>query len=413
METLASNPEDRRLALRWLRGAREIRGALLVSLVLHALGLWLARGEPRRALEPEPPESGSYGELIWMEGPMRRAPEPRPPLEASTEAPEPVPVKPAAPSGARKTKKRVAAKALQPDASGSTRPGEASTARRETEPGPGGSLLRMRPADLGTPPGGEPVGVLGGRSAMVDVVQRVRDPAPAGTGEARYPKRKVIGDYSFERTPDGRLTYRDPQGDFLAALLPDGQVEFESRAPVVGGICAAGVCVTAGGLRKDKERKREKLNRVRVRFAPVLVGMSLQFGSTRGIPKKQLDFLDATFEARLRMRMRVARRRQAQALKGLSQEMARIWRTRARPKAKALILHRVFDLKEPVDVPQELEPGDRAMLRELGEDERKAYETVCTQVQRFIRRHLEQKVADGFVLDDLRRVQERCAQLQD
>lgn len=194
------------------------------------------------------------------------------------------------------------------------------------ESAPSGPLLKLRGGptqDFG------PSRLGGSPEQRAQSVRRVPEPAPARARRG-WTRSKIIRGYRFEREADGLLTYRDPSKDFIAVLRKDGSVEFESRAAAGVGVCAAGLCVTAGGLRKKGEKKRKAMNRVRVRFAPVPLGIGGQFGSTRGIAQKQLALLDATFSLRLAMRF--------------ERELQRIWRELPRAKARERIMRRAQEL---------------------------------------------------------------------
>lgn len=225
----------------------------------------------------------------------------------------------------------------------------------------------------------------------------------------RKRRRIIIADYPFERDIDGSLRYTDPSQDFLALLHDDGSVEFESRALAQGGICALGLCVVAGGVRSAKERKRKHLNRVRVRFAPVPLGIGGSFGSTRGLPAKQLKFLRATFEARLEMRLKDMAKKRARHLQGLSRELRKIWRTRPSKEARRIILARAFDLEPSAPVPEDLEPQRKRQLQALRIEEEKGLRSICEQVLDFVRRKHRATQLGGFTDQELTKVKNHCA----
>lgn len=396
---------------------------------------------------PDPATPAKHAPLAWIElppsspdpiaeqdeAPVEEAKDERGEKDALSKKPDEAKARrggkqsPTAPRNRRGTRPGPRGPALEPklaQPSAKTPESQASLGPESESKENEGGLLSMRAGPgraqaPGPKPGPRPApkhgrgDLLGNASDLASAVAPVVRPRRDADLGPRYPKTKKIGKYTFERAGDGRLTYRDPQEDFLAVLLDDGQVEFESRSSAVGGICAAGLCVTAGGLRKKNERKRKNMNRVRVRFAPVLVGLAINFGSTRGIPKKQLDFLHETFDARLRMRLRVAKRRRNKRLKHLSQEFARIWRIHPRKRAKSLLMDKVLELEPPYKPPQNPKVDADPLLVELYEQERHAVDVICERLLRMMRRNQSPAEPQGFGPQELARIEARCKVLRD
>lgn len=286
------------------------------------------------------------------------------------------------------------------------------------------SLLSMRskaPAPLGTTTS---LTILAAPDLLLQGDQRAKAKAigPVGTNSRsqgatdQTPKQPGlrIGDYHFARERGGKLTYRDPAKDFLASILPDGSVEFESRAAAKVGLCTLGMCITTGGVRKKHERKRMQFNRIRIRFAPIPIALMANFGSTRGIPKKQLDLLRATFERRFLMRRQHLLKLQNKALAQLPAELRRIWNSYPRIKAKAIITQRALEVHAPQENEvntKDLDPESRRLSLELQAFQRSGAEKSCQLVLHFAQARHESKIPQGFRASEIQNIKGHCLRL--
>lgn len=303
----------------------------------------------------------------------------------------------------RVSKRSYDAKNTEPEASSSTPESKAPTTGSAQ-----GSLLEMR----GLPSvktERRPGHLLHSKRALEAAIVAVPEPRLSSMIPEGSETGRKIGKYTFYPEADGLLTYRDPQKDFLAVLMPNGDMEFETRAPVLGGLCALGVCVQAGGLRSNKERKRKHLNRVRVRFAPVPLGIGGQFGSLRGVEKRKLDLLRATFEARFEMRIQTQHRLQKAALERLNGELRRILEGSSASDARRSILARAMELAVEDVGPQGKARGLRARL--LMQEQRGAL-LMCKRILAFVKAHQKPAGRALFRASDAMKIYEHCERLR-
>lgn len=232
-----------------------------------------------------------------------------------------------------------------------------------------------------------------------------------GKGKARRGPGRRIGEYMFYPEADGRLTYRDPQKNYLAVLMPNGDIEFETRAPVLGGVCALGVCVHAGGLRSQSKRKRKHLNRVRIRFAPVPVGVVGNFGSLRGIDDRKLQLMRATFQARLEMRVHQAQRLLSKALRGIHGELEHILATQTSAQARRLIIARALELDGRAQGFGRSDDRTKKLLGPLFEQKRAGARAMCQKILAFVQGHVGPGKGAVFTRRDVTDLARHCRSL--
>lgn len=222
---------------------------------------------------------------------------------------------------------------------------------------------------------------------------------------------RTFGSYTFYPEADGLLTYRDPQKDFIAVLMSNGDMEFETRAVAAGGLCAIGVCVQAGGLRAKNERKRKRLNRVRIRFAPVPLGVGGVFGSLRGVEQRQLELMRATFEARFEMRIETQRRWQKAALQRLGQELKEVVSNQPPRMARKILLDRALEIGVETMDPAQLDPRTRSLRMRLHERKKAGAVAMCEKILRFAQGLVKPKPRWVFEPKDLVRILRHCEAL--
>lgn len=239
----------------------------------------------------------------------------------------------------------------------------------------------------------------------------IERPKPEKGKDHRGPGRR-IGEYTFYPEANGKLTYRDPQKDYLAVLMPNGDIEFETRFPVTGGICALGVCVQVGGLRGKSEPRRKRLNRVRLRFAPVPLGVGGNFGSLRGIDDRKLQLMRATFQARLEMRVNYAQRLLRKELRGVHEELEHILFTQTRSQARRLIIARALeiDVRDP-DFGNS-DARTEKLLRPLFEQKKAGARAMCQKILGFVQRHAGLGERAVFVRADIDVVARHCRSIE-
>lgn len=296
---------------------------------------------------------------------------------------------------------------------------EVSDESESQESSKGSSLLTMRGSK--SPRARLPSGPLMHRKdALALSIERPVDLVPSSArggdpsqgAHRRGRAERKIGDYSFYQDADGNLSYRDPQKDFIALITPNGDVEFETRAPASGGLCALGVCVQAGGLRKKGERKRKHLNRVRIRFAPVPLGVGIQFGSLRGVERKKLELMQATFQARFEMRIDAQHRLQKAALAGLDIELEEIITKKPASVARKIVLARALEIDvERLDETQRASSAHE-LLRRLVARKKVGAAAMCERILALIRRDISGSARNIFIQEDADRVERHCERLK-
>lgn len=241
-----------------------------------------------------------------------------------------------------------------------------------------------------------------------------KDPAPSSSkpSKRRVGSGRSFGEYTFYPEAGGLLTYRDPQKDFIAVLMPNGDVEFETRAPAFGGLCALGVCVQVGGLRSKGERKKKHLNRVRIRFAPVPLGLGGQFGSLRGVEQRKLALMQATFEARFEMRFDAQHRLQKAALARLDEELRKIITTKPALVARKLVLARALELDVEEPLQQQKHAGLRTLEQKLIARKNDGAVAMCEKILEMIKGELAPAASKSFRQRDAKIVETHCEKLK-
>lgn len=282
----------------------------------------------------------------------------------------------------------------------------------------GGSLLRMRSTkqrDVGL----TTLSIRGSRAEMSETFNQLRSIASNGTSSSNTrdsPKNQnsnlTIEKYKFRKEAENLLTYRDPSDDFIAVLMPNGDLEFETRAPVSAGLCALGICTEVGGIRRRGEKKRKSLNRVRVRFAPIPVGFGMQFGSLRGVEAKKADIVRATFEVRLRLKIAHLRRVQKRALATIETEMLRIKRRMSLEKAREILLARVLEINVDHFKMQQADSRTRKLLGSLNNQGIRGAVRLCQAILEFASRHLVKEPTDRSSEVYLQSMSNHCRKLR-
>lgn len=263
------------------------------------------------------------------------------------------------------------------------------------------------------------IGVLGSRAALTDTIPdslpKPKHSANQPTG-VESPKKETstlrIENYKFEKETQGHLTYRDPSKDFIAVIMPNGDLEFETRAPVQGGLCALGICTEIGGLRRRGDKKRKFLNRVRIRFAPVPLGLGLQFGPLQGVDSKKADLVRATFDFRLGLRVRHLTRIQKLALKHLKREMVRISSYEDPQKARRTFLARVIEIGVETFDSRQVPPKNRRLLRQLNQQTTQGAIRMCDAMLSFASTPPAEIPAGIFTAKDIAKISAHCESLR-
>jgi hypothetical protein len=160
-------------------------------------------------------------------------------------------------------------------------------------------------------------------------------------------------------------------------------VRFINSKNASAKVCVAFVCVGGGSVRPVEAGGKEKHHTFGVDFAPVPLGAAALFGRQVGTERLETQFLQRTFDMRMKMSLRWQRKQINRQLAALEEQLDAIWKD-ARNSGPGVKRDIFLQLWEECDVDdQRLPPAASKLPRELHDARRRAAHRARKIIERF------------------------------